>query len=67
MRTNPNYVDLHGYREEEVVPILEGMVAMIRENFGRGNERVKYRTAGGRTEATVQIMTGKGRHSHCKN
>ena len=49
MRTNPNYVDLHGYREEEVAPILEGIVASIRENFDRGNERVKYRTAGNKT------------------
>ncbi len=65
MRFNPHYVDLHGYRSDEVAPIMEGMIASIRQEFDRGNERIKFRTVGGRTEATVQIMTGKGRHSHC--
>lgn len=41
------------------------MIAAIREQFNMGNERVKYRTIGGRTEAIMQIMTGKGRHSQC--
>lgn len=66
MRTNPHYVDLHGYREEEVSLLLQGMVAAFRENFDRGNEKIKYRSFGGRTEGIMQIMTGKGKHSQCK-
>ena len=41
------------------------MIAAMKEQFDMGNERVKYRTIGGRTEAIMQIMTGKGRHSQC--
>jgi hypothetical protein len=61
---NPHYIDLHGYRQEEVHPILESMVASMRDNFERGNERIKYRSVGGKVEAVLQVMTGKGRHSH---
>lgn len=65
MRFNPNYIDLHGYRQDEIGPIMESMIASIRENFDRGNEKVKSKTINGRAYALVQIMTGKGRHSQC--
>lgn len=30
---DPQYVDLHGYREEEVEPLLDSIIDMIREEF----------------------------------
>lgn len=32
-RTNPLYVDMHGYREEEVEPLLECISEMLREEY----------------------------------
>jgi hypothetical protein len=32
-RTNPLYVDLHGYREEEIDPLLDTITDMLREQF----------------------------------
>jgi hypothetical protein len=35
IRGNPLYVDLHGYREEEIEPLLETIRDMLREQFDR--------------------------------
>lgn len=45
--------------------LLQGMIAAFRESFDRGNERIRYKSIGGRTEAIMQVMTGKGKHSQC--
>lgn len=34
-RTNPLYVDLHGYREEEIEPLLDTITGMLHEQFDR--------------------------------
>lgn len=36
MRANPLYVDLHGYREEEIDPLLQRISDMIRSEFHNG-------------------------------
>jgi hypothetical protein len=32
-RNNPLYVDMHGYREEEIDPLLDTITNMLREQF----------------------------------
>jgi hypothetical protein len=36
IRGNPLYVDLHGYREEEIDPLLHRISDMIRSEFHNG-------------------------------
>lgn len=35
IRGNPLYVDLHGYREEEIDPLLDTIMHMLREQYDR--------------------------------
>lgn len=34
-RGNPLYIDLHGYREEEIEQLLDTVTDMLREQFDR--------------------------------
>ena len=50
-KTDPTYVDLHGYREEEVESVLESVSEMLREQFSRGStltrqEAIRSRASG---------------------
>lgn len=33
VRQNPLYIDLHGYRQEEIDPLLETVTEMLREEY----------------------------------
>jgi hypothetical protein len=35
-KNDPNYVDLHGYREEEIDDLLEAITRMINEQYNMG-------------------------------
>ena len=37
LRGNPLYIDLHGYREEEIDPLFDSIMHMLREQFDRRN------------------------------
>ena len=65
MQRDPNFVDLHGHREQEVDAILQGLVASIKYEFNQGNDKVKIKMIQGRTETVLKVLTGKGRHSLC--
>lgn len=61
-RQNPLYIDLHGYREEEIDPLMDTIASMLREEYGR-NEKVRVKKVKGRLAALLTVMTGKGIHS----
>lgn len=62
-KTNPLYIDLHGYRQEEIFPLLSRIADMIVDEFGQGNEKIRLKKIKGRQTACLVVMTGKGLHS----
>lgn len=63
--SHPQYVDMHGYREEEVDEVLDDILDMVRSEFRKGNSLIQARRMANNTYCVVKIMTGKGRHSKC--
>lgn len=63
MRANPLYVDLHGYREEEIDPLLQRISDMIRSEFHNGSDKIRPKRVKGQASACLTVMTGKGIHS----
>ena len=63
--TDPQYVDLHGYREEEIEDVFDDISIMITTEFTRGNSKIATRRVGNNVFCVVKAMTGKGRHSKC--
>ena len=65
--SHPQYVDLHGYREEEIDEIMAEIRDMIRSEVRQGNSKIQTKRVGASTYCIVKFMTGKGRHSKCIN
>ena len=64
--THPQYLDLHGYREEEIDPMLFEVEKMIIREFKKGNSKIHTRKVGVDVYCIVNMVTGKGLHSKCK-
>ena len=62
-KANPLYIDLHGYRQEEIFPLLSRISDMIVDEFDRGNDKIRLWRVKGKQTACLTVMTGKGLHS----
>jgi hypothetical protein len=62
---HPQFIDLHGYRKEEVDDLFDGIRAMILSEFKKGNSKLETTKIGSTIFCSLKAMTGKGLHSKC--
>jgi hypothetical protein len=37
LKKDPNYIDLHGYREEEIDSLFDSITDMVRDEYSKSN------------------------------
>lgn len=63
LKKDPSYIDLHGYREEEIDSLFDSITDMVRDEYSKRSDKVKTKKVKGRLSVCLTAVTGKGLHS----